>query len=175
VSLALLGVASVSVQAVDSYHQSPPNEVLMKGPTVLQKERMGSSCWNYYNSKEEGGGWASLCADTGYTFPRRAVLLEVGSRPHLRINKPQRPERVRIVAYKDFDRNKARPIGEGHRLDITLRRVEREGETVAWDVYLGVNRPDHHYYLDTWIVWERVPGTRTSSGDLPRSFHLNTR
>lgn len=147
----------------------------MKGPTVLQKERMGSSCWNYYNSEEEGGGWASLCADTGYTFPRHAALLGARSRLHLRINKPQRPERVRIVAYKDFDRNKARPIREGHRLDTTLRRVEREGETVAWDVYFGVNRPDHHYYLDTWIVWERVPGTRTSSGDLPRSFHLNTR
>lgn len=150
-SLALLGVASVSVQAVDSYHQSPPNEVLMKGPTVLQKERMGSSCWNYYNSEEECGGWASLCADTGYTFPRRAVLLGVGSRPHLRINEPQRPERVRIVAYKDFDRNKARPIGEGHRLDITLRRVEREGETVAWDVCLFGREPTRSPLLSGYL------------------------
>jgi hypothetical protein len=54
-----------------------------------------------------------LCADTVYNFPRRAVLLGVGSKFHLRINKPQRPERIRIVAYKDFDRNKARSIGEG--------------------------------------------------------------
>jgi hypothetical protein len=116
-----------------------------------------------------------LCADTVYNFPRRAVLLGVGSKLHLRINKPQRPERVRIVAYKDFDRNKARPIGEGHRLDTTLGRVEREGKTVAWDVYFGVNRPDRHYYLDTWIVWERVPGTRVSYGYLSRFFHLKTR
>jgi hypothetical protein len=54
-----------------------------------------------------------LCADTVYNFPRRAFLLGVGSKLHLRFNMPQRPERVRIVAYEDFDRNKARLIEVG--------------------------------------------------------------
>jgi hypothetical protein len=169
---AALGVVSLPlVQAASSsYDDNPPNEVLMKGSTVLQKGRMGSHCWSYYDGRP-----GAYCADYVYNFPRRAVLLRAGSTLHIRIDKPQRPDRVQVVAYPGFDRKNLAPIGKGRRLETTLRGVQRDGKTVAWDVFFRVSQPERHYYLDTWVVWERVPGTRISYGDLAWTFHVKTR
>jgi hypothetical protein len=174
---AVLGVVSLPLAqaASSSYDDDPPNEVLMKGATVLQKGRMGSHCWSYYDD----GSPEAYCADYLYNFPRRAVLLRAGSTLHIRIDKPQRPDRVELVAYPGLDRKNpapsAAPIGKGRRLDTTLRGVQRDGKTVAWDVFFRVSQPERHYYLDTWVVWERVPGTRISYGDLAWTFHVKTR
>jgi hypothetical protein len=54
--------------------------------------------------------------------------------------------------------------------------VERDGETVAWDVYFRVKRPDRHYYLVVYPVWEQVPGTHISYGDdTAYPLHVRTR
>jgi hypothetical protein len=56
-----LGVVGLPLaEAAGSYDDDPPNEVLMKGATVLQKGRMGSRCWSYYDD----GRPAGYCADT---------------------------------------------------------------------------------------------------------------
>jgi hypothetical protein len=174
---AALGVVSLPLAqaASSSYDDDPPSRVLMKGSTVLQKGRMGSHCWSYYDDGRPVG----YCADYVYNFPRRAVLLRAGSTLHIRIDKPQRPDRVQVVAYPGLDRKNpaptAAPIGKGRRLDTTLRGVQRDGKTVAWDVFFRVSQPERHYYLDTWVVWERVPGTRISYGDLAWTFRVKTR
>jgi hypothetical protein len=173
---AALGVVSLPLaQAASSSYDDPPSRVLMKGSTVLQKGRMGSHCWSYYDDGRPVG----YCADYVYNFPRRAVLLRAGSTLHIRIDKPQRPDRVQVVAYPGLDRKNpaptAAPIGKGRRLDTTLRGVQRDGKTVAWDVFFRVSQPERHYYLDTWVVWERVPGTRISYGDLAWTFRVKTR
>jgi hypothetical protein len=174
---AALGVVSLPLAqaASSSYDDDPPSKVLMKGSTVLQKGRMGSHCWSYYDDGRPVG----YCADYVYNFPRRAVLLRAGSTLHIRIDKPQRPDRVQVVAYPGLDRKNpaptAAPIGKGRRLDTTLRGVQRDGKTVAWDVFFRVSQPERHYYLDTRVVWERVPGTRISYGDLSWTFRVKTR
>jgi hypothetical protein len=63
------------------------------------------------------------------------------------------------------------PIGEGRRLDTTLRCVKRDAKTVAWDVFFHVNRPDRPYYPDTYRTWKGVPGgyyTPRPGGDVSR-------
>ncbi len=173
---AALSVVSLPLAqaASSSYDDDPPSKVLMKGSTVLQKGRMGSHCWSYYDGRP-----GAYCADYVYNFPRRAVFLRAGSTLHIRIDKPQRPDRVQVVAYPGLDRKNpaptAAPIGKGRRLDTTLRGVQRDGKTVAWDVFFRVSQPERHYYLDTWVVWERVPGTRISYGDLAWTFRVKTR
>jgi hypothetical protein len=66
------------------------------------------------------------------------------------------------------------PIGQARRLDTTLRRVERDGKTVAWNVFFRVDQPDRHYYLDTFGMWKEVPGTHISYGDVSWTFHVKT-
>jgi hypothetical protein len=53
----------------------------------------------------------------------------------------------------------ARPrTDNGGRVDTVLRRVKRGGETVTWDVSFRVNRPDRHYYLDVFGIWNDAGG-----------------
>jgi hypothetical protein len=172
VVLASLALVTATAQA-GSFGDTPPKAVLMKGATVLQTGRAGSSCWTSYD--EGSGNWVSLCVDTIYTFPHADDLLRAGTKLHIRLNKPQRPESFVVTAYEGFDREQMVPIGEGRRLATNLRRVERDGKTVGWDVFFRVNQPDRHYYLAPGGTWKRVPGTHISYGDGTWFFHVKTR
>ena len=44
---------------------------------------------------------------------------------------------------------------------------------MAWDVSFHVNRPDHHYYLDVFGIWNDAGGR--AYGDAYWEFHLKTR
>ena len=85
------------------------------------------------------------------------------------------PEDFTITAYKGFDKGQKWPIGKGRRLDTNLRPVERDGKTVAWNIFFRVNEPGRHYYLDTFALWKQVPNTHISSGDATYFFHVRTR
>ena len=175
VALVFAALAVFAAEArAGSFDSRPPKAVLMKGATVLQAGQSGSFSWSFYN--EGSGNWKTLCADTTYMFPRaHDDFLRAGTRLHIRLGKPQRPDKFMITAYGGFDKGQKWPIGKGRRLDTNLRRVERDGKTVAWDVFFRVNEPDRHYYLDTFRLWESVPGTHTSYGDASYSFHVKTR
>jgi hypothetical protein len=168
---------------------NPPKFALLKGETVIQKGLKSSTCWDYWKEIEESeakagakaeGAWQGWCADYFYDFPRRAVLVHAGSTLHIRLYKPQRPDGVQLAAYPGFDEGSVpgpagNPIGKRQRLHTTLRPVQRDDETVAWDVFFRVNQSERHYYLDIWVVWERVPGTHISHGDRSWTFHVKTR
>jgi hypothetical protein len=168
IALASIGAVTAEAQPASSFSDEFPKTVLMKGQTELQNGRFVYGTWHWY----EAGEWNTIFADGIGGFPR-ADLVRAGSRLHIRINKPQRPEAFRILAYKVFEQGQL--IGEGRRLDTTLRRVERDGKTVAWNVFFCVNRPDRHYYLETLGRWERVPGTHISFGRSSENFHVKTR
>ncbi len=76
-----------------------------------------------------------------------AVLVDPGSRLHIRLSENRRPERFSLTSSQS-------PDGESRRIDTTLRRVERDGKTVAWDAYFRVDRPNRHYYLGAFGVWK---------------------
>jgi len=157
-----------------SFGSEPPNAVLMKGDTAIQKGLGGSTCWSYWN-EEAKDSWVGYCADTLDKFPRSGASLRAGTRLHIRLGKPERPEDFTITAYKGFDKGQKWPIGKGRRLDTNLRPVERDGKTVAWNVFFRVNEPGRDYYLDTFALWKQVPNTHISSGDATYFFHVRTR
>ncbi|MDQ3913428.1 MAG: hypothetical protein M3305_16990 [Actinomycetota bacterium] len=166
-AMATIAVVEAEAQASSS-SDGFPKTVLMKGDTELQNGRFYYGTWHYY----EAGSWNTVFADGFYSFPR-ADVVRAGSTLHIRINKPQRPERFAIKAYPRLDEN-GMPEGESQRLDTTLRRVERGGETVGWDVFFRVNDDNRHYYLESGGRWERVPGTHISYGTSHENFHVKT-
>jgi hypothetical protein len=170
VMLASTVVATATAQA-GSFDNLPPRALLIKPSQVLQEGKLGSSVWSHYY---KDGRWISGSVDTlGYSFPR-ADVVGAGPKLHIRLDKPQRPESFSISAYKGFDREQGRPIGESRRLDTTLRRVERDGKTVGWDVFFRVKHPDRHYYMVAYGTWKPVPDTHISYGQGEWFFHIKT-
>jgi hypothetical protein len=180
--------ASQRTPAFD-YGGNPPTFVLMKGPEVIQKGSSGAPCWfwwkEYTDSVEERknreGYWTGYCyalavpINKADLYPRDAVLVAPGSTLHIRIYHARRPDRVQLVEGLKPN-NGELPWGSGRLWqDYTLRRVERDDETYAWDVFFRVKERDHRYYLYIWAQWDRVPGTHKSYGDNRRSFHVKTR
>jgi hypothetical protein len=41
--------------------------------------------------------------------------------------------------------------------------------------FFGPSRPERHRYLGVEVVWEQVPGTHSSYGDMSWGFHVKTR
>lgn len=144
---------------------------------MLQKGRELTRCWNYY-PKEKGSTvlW-SVCEDTLFLVPRRYVPLprrlgETGL--HIRINNSQRLQRLWFQAYTGYSRKAYAPIGKGRRLDYTIRRVERGGKPVAWDVFFRLPPPESHYYLSLGAKWKLAPKTDIVFHDTWYSFHVRT-
>ena len=71
---AVLAVFASEVRASEaSFGRYPPNAVLMKGDTAIQKGLGGSFCWSYWNEAKDY--WVGYCADTLYMFPRSGASL----------------------------------------------------------------------------------------------------
>lgn len=156
---------------------NPPDALLMKGPIVLQKGRELSRCWDYYPKEKGSTVWWSVCEDTLFLVPRRYVPLprrlgETGL--HIRINNSQRLQRLWFQAYTGYSRKAYAPIGKGRRLDYTIRRVERGGKPVAWDVFFRLPPPESHYYLSLGAKWKLAPKTGIVFHDTWYSFHVRT-
>jgi hypothetical protein len=168
-AIALASMAVVTAEAqTSSNSEGFPKQVLMKGNTELQNGKFNYGTWHWY----EAGQWNTVHAD-GLRDSPRADLVRAGSWLHIRVNKPQRPESFTITAHPRSDQGWS-DYGERPRLDTSLRRVMRDGKTVAWNVFFRVNRPDRHYYLQTYGRWERVPGTHISYGTSNWNFHVKT-
>jgi hypothetical protein len=122
--------AQASEASEDSFASRPPDAVLMKGNTTIQQGLRGSSCWSHWNDEKDT--WSSLCGDYFVDrFPRAPEPLKAGSRLHIRVDKPERPEHFQIYAYKGFDKGEHSAIGKRQRLITTLKPVKRHDDTVA--------------------------------------------
>jgi hypothetical protein len=151
-AMATAAIAVVAAEAqAGSSSEGFPKPVLMKGNTEPQKGRFIYGTWHYY----EAGGWNPVFADGFSGFPR-ADVVRAGGGLHIRINKPRRPESFTIAAYPRLDEYGMLDDWQSQRLGTTLKRVERDGKTVGWDVFFRVNEDDRHYYLETRGRWERA-------------------
>jgi hypothetical protein len=175
---AALAVFAAKARASEaSFAHLPPKAILMKDSQVLQVRGASGGSWFYY----QDGGWSGGAGDNfgEYLFPK-ADEVEAGTRLHVRLAKPERPSIIDTNAYprvrngEEFLPGKV-PAGQKRRLESTLRRVEQDGKTVAWDVFFRVNEPGRHYYLVVHAAWKRVPGTHVSYGDPDYAFHVTTR
>jgi hypothetical protein len=145
----LLAGIQEPVRALASH---PPDAILKQGNRILQNGRLISYCW------------INGCADGVSHYPS-AVLVEPGTRLYIRISENQRPEEFSLAARRS-------PGGQWRRIDTTLRRVERDGKTVAWAAYFRLQRPDRQYYVDAFGVWKDDGGR--VRGDASWQFHLKT-
>jgi hypothetical protein len=168
-TMALAGIAIVAAEArAGSFSDGFPKQVLMNGATVLQDGSFYYGTWNSY----EAGEWNQVHADGIGGFPQ-ADTVRAGSRLHIKTNKPERPASFRIRAYKQVGQFST-PIGTGRLLNTNFRRIQRDGQTVGWNVFFRVNEPNRHYYLETGGRWEREPGTHISYGNSHENFHVKT-
>lgn len=149
VSGALLAGVQGQARALASH---PPDAVLKQENRVLQEGRLISYCW------------IDRCVDGFSRYPS-AVPVDSGSRLHIRLSENRRPERFSLTS-------SGSPEGRSRRMDTTLRRVARDGKTVAWDAYFRVDRPDRHYYLGAFGIWSDNGGR--VHGDAYWQFHLRT-
>lgn len=92
-----------------------------------------------------------------------ADAVSAGSRLHVRVNKPERPDAFSVSA-------------SGRRLDTTLRAHRAGGdEVVAWDVFFRVGRPDARYQLGASGRWGKASAGTSGYGSTVRYFHVKTR
>jgi hypothetical protein len=172
-ALATLAVFAAEARA-DSFDSRPPQGVLMKDSRVLQKRDFTGGNWTFYKN----GNLTGIVFDNfgEYTFPK-ADAVGAGTKLHVKLAKPERPG-ILIVAHpkvKDGQFGGKYPAGQGQQLKHTFKRVERDGKTVAWNVFFRVNEPARQYYLVVHAHWAKVPGTHVSYGDAGYAFHVKTR
>jgi hypothetical protein len=154
-----------------SFDSHPPKTVLMKGPEVLQRpQSFEGGEWFYYKD----GQWQGSVSDNfGQHFFRKAAFLQKGARVHVRIFKPERPN-IQVNSHTRKGEN-GLLVGPHRLLGHTLKRVERNGKIVAWDVFFRVGQSKHNYYVVLHASWKRVPGTHKSYGHTSYPFHIKTR
>jgi hypothetical protein len=92
----------------------------------------------------------------------------------VRIFKAQRPDSFGVVTYRSLD-GKGVPSGEGRPLGSTLKRVTRDGKTVAWDAVFSLNRASTNYYLVAEGHWQDREGCGGADQYAFWSFHARTR
>ena len=130
----------------------PPEAVLKEDARRLQEGHLVSYCWGVTRAD-------------GFSKYPAAVRVDAGSRLRIRLYENERPDRVWL-------RSSPSPDGQWRRIDTALRRVKRDGERVAWDVSFRVHRPDRHYYLNVFGIWNDAGGR--AYGDAYWEFHVKT-
>ena len=161
-AVALLGVASTRSVAEEASEPTPPEAVLLKGDQVLQRGSLAAFDWE---NPPVGAN-----EDYAARYPG-ADRVAAGRTLHIRVYEPQQPSRFKIFAYrKPYD------YGNERLLRTSMRPVvDGGGDTVVWDVFFKVRRPDRHYYLDAFGIWKPLPGDNDGYQDAVWLFHVRTR
>jgi hypothetical protein len=181
-ALSIAAPASLAVDPSSVFSEHPPPKMaLMKGDAVIQKGLPGSTCWTCWTCwtywDKAKGTWLGYGADVGIAnkkdlYPQHAVTVPAGSTLHIRLYKPERPDRLQLIEGLENDPRSL--WGWGHPHPYDLRRAQRGGKTYAWDVFFRVNRPGRHYRIGIEAFWEHKPGTHSSYGDNGYGFHVRT-
>lgn len=152
---AILLAASAPVAAATTGY--PRRAFLRADGERLQRGAFVSSCW----TNADGYG---VCADGIVRFDDTGPAVRLGEKMRVRIRKVQRPLRVTLQAYSRVNSN-GLVRGEPRELPYRLRRVEMDGQTVAWDAVFRARR-HQRYYLFATGEWRR--------GDVTWAFHFHT-
>ena len=156
VLVAVVGMVGVFVVGIQGQAQAlsprPPHATLKQDIRVLQHGRLLSYCWG------------DSCADGPPGYPS-AVLVEPGTRLYIRLSENRRPKQFSLSTSQTPEGRSPR------RIDTTLRRVVRDGKTVAWDAYFSLERPERQHYMYAFGVWKGAGG---GHGDASWDFHVKT-
>ena len=130
---------------------------------------LSESSWNQATGEDE-------CVNESAIYRTRfpeTDSVAAGTELRVRIFKAQRPDSFGIAAYRAVDEN-GEPSGEARALNRTLKRVERDGKTVAWDAVFSVKSPARDYYLVGEGHWKDREGCNADQFAF-WSFHVKTR
>jgi hypothetical protein len=156
VLVAVVGMVGVLVVGVQGQAQAiaprPPHATLKQDIRTLQDGLLISYCW------------VPSCVD-GLPRYASAVLVEPGTRLYIRLSENRRPEQFSLSTRQTSEGRSPR------RIDTTLRRVVRDGKTVAWDAYFSLERPERQHYMVAFGIWKGRGGNR---GDASWAFHVKT-
>jgi hypothetical protein len=146
---ALLALIPIPVGA----HDHRPPEAELRFGRLLQEGRLVSYHWS---SKTEDGCISSLVV-ANPSYPRPGLPVGPGRfRAALRLSRPDRPTRIRVVAWEANPADRQEP---GRRADVavSLRPREPKGEVVGWAAMLGA-RVERDLYLRVTGAWEDRQG-----------------
>jgi hypothetical protein len=148
----LVGVLLVGVQGqAQAIAPRPPHATLKQDIRILQDGLLISYCWG------------PKCVDGFSRYPS-AALVRPDTQLYIRLSENRRPKQFSLSTSQT-------PDGRSRRIDTTLRRVVRDGKTVAWDAYFRLERPEHQYYMGAFGIWQGAGGKH---GDAYWAFHAKT-
>lgn len=130
--------------------EAPRTTVRNRGEWI-QRAHLTAWCWPGDN------GGMGCSAVSPMTWPR-VDIVEAGSRVRLRMNWRRQPQDAFVDSYRSIDSN-GQPEDRGQDLASRIRPVQRDGETVAWDVVFRVWQERHHYvktivqFSEGSLVW----------------------
>lgn len=156
-ALALVILSGVLLAGIQAQAQAlaprPPDAILKQGDRTLQDGRRIAYCWT------------RGCVDNFEDMYPSAVVVEPGVQLRIRLTENKRPRQFSLTRSWS-------PDGQSRQIDTTLRRVVRDGRTVAWDAYFRLERPNRDYYLDAFGGWKDDGGRER--GDASWQFHAKT-
>jgi hypothetical protein len=147
-----------------SHDHVPPKTHLMKGEQKLQRGILQSYCWFSPGLQ---------CSDTFRLSYPNTDYVRADRKLHIRILKAQEPESFSLTAYRELGKF-GHPKGTGEQLLVSLRPVQEDGTTVAWDAFFEVDSPGRHYYLISGGRWKDEQGSGNMQG-ASWTFHIKTK
>jgi hypothetical protein len=168
-TVGLFGVLLIASGPAQAHDHRIPGTVLKKGAKGLQAGLLvNESSWD-----RPSGDNQCVNINTFYRtrFPE-ADAVAAGAKLRVRVFKAQRPALFSVRAYRAVDED-GELRGREEALSSTLERVVRNGETVAWDVWFSVDRPNRDYYLIGEGHWQDREGCGNDQF-AHWSFHVNT-
>lgn len=165
VALSFLLLLPAASPALADDHRAPRAELLVQG----QRSAGTPSVPDQWSSAD--GQTCAFGVATGFIgFRRRAVEVTAGMHlARVRIYKAQRPDEVRVRAWRKVDAED-RPDGGQEVLKRRLVSITRDGTRVAWDVLFKVEIEDD-LYLHLAGRWR----DREGCGEMQKAgwtFHL---
>jgi hypothetical protein len=163
----MVGALVVGSGVAYSHDHVPPKTALMKGESQLQRGILGSYCW----TSPGGEGLVIECGDVFRPSFPPTDYVRAGRRLHIRILKAQEPVDFSLRAYGG---KAGHPTGTGEQLPVSLRPVQEDGTTVAWDAFFEVDSPGRHYYMFASGRWKDEQGGGNLQ-DASWTFHIKTK
>ena len=137
VVVALGAVLAIALPASAGAPDEAPRATVRYRGERIQRAQLTAWCW-----PGDDGGMG--CSEVSPMPWPRADAVEAGSRLRLRMHWSRRPRSAFVESYRSIG-SRGRPQDRGQDLVSRIRRVDRNGETVAWDVVFRVRETRHHY------------------------------
>ena len=142
VVVTIVGVGLVGT--AQALPEDPPKAHVRFRGERIQRAPLAAQCWPAAN------GGMGCSEETPLPWPT-ADEIPAGSRVKVRLKWSKKPTKIEVDSYRSIG-NDGKPEGEEKDVFSRLIRVERNGETKAWDVRFRLRAPRRHY-VKVYVRW----------------------